>query len=261
MKEKTVLLSTLKTAAVQKAGSINITDVRIGPVYTAVQLDTGSVGLAYTFRASGSRGSSAFEGAWADTGRPVQKALDCLTSESLLERTVGLAAVNALFNDAEAVSDLPGWDSVEGDLLDVLALTKDDRVGMVGLFAPLAPKIRQRAGELLIFEERLQRAEGLIPANRARELLPGCSVVIITATSIINNTFELLAAAASSCRIKAVLGPSTPFAPEIFQDYGVTHLSGVIAAEPREILRVVTEGGGARDFMKWSKKINCILSN
>jgi uncharacterized protein (DUF4213/DUF364 family) len=179
----------------------------------------------------------------------------------MLERTVGLAAANALFNVAEAVSDQPGRDSVEGDLLDVLALTKDDRVGMVGFFAPLAPKIRQRAGELLIFEERLQRAEDLIPANRAQELLPECSVVIITATSIINNTFESLAAAASSCRVKAVLGPSTPFAPDIFQDYGVTHLSGIIAVDQQEILRVVTEGGGARDFMKWSKKINCILNN
>jgi uncharacterized protein (DUF4213/DUF364 family) len=255
-----MLLSTLKTTAVQKAGSINIADVRIGSVYTAVQLDTGSVGLAYTFRASGSRGSSVFEGARPGSGRPVHIALDCLTSESMLERTVGLATANALFNVAEAVSDQPGRDSVEGDLLDVLALTKDDRVGMVGFFAPLAPKIRQRAGELLIFEERLQRAEGLIPANRAQELLPECSVVIITATSIINNTFESLAAAASSCRVKAVLGPSTPFAPDIFQDYGVTHLSGLIAVDQQEILRVVTEGGGARDFMKWSKKINCILN-
>ena len=64
-------------------------------------------------------------------------------------------------------------DRVAGDLLDVLALTKDDRVGMVGFFAPLAPVIRKRAGELLIFEENLERAEGLYPANRAQELVAG----------------------------------------------------------------------------------------
>ena len=230
-------------------------------MYTAVQLDTGSVGLAYTFRDSRPHGSSGFEGAGSILGRPVQEALGCLTSKSLFERTVGLAAVNALFNFEEAVSSPSGFDSVEGDLLDVLSLTRDDRVGMVGFFAPLAPVIRERAGELLIFEERTQRAEGLLPAHRAQELLPECSVVIITATSIINNTFEPLAAAASSCRVKAVLGPSTPFAPVVFQKYGVTHLSGIIAVDQQEILREVSEGGGARDCMRWSKKINCVLSN
>jgi len=233
----------------------------IGEVYTAVQLDRGSVGLAYRFRDSRVHGSSGFEGAGSILGRPVQKALDCLNSESLLERTVGLATANALFNTHEAMSGLSGWTSAKGDLLEVLSLAGDDRVGMVGFFAPLAPVIRERAGELLIFEEQMQRAEGLLPAHRAQELLPECSVVIITATSIINKTFEPLAAAASSCRVKVVLGPSTPLAPFIFQDYGMTHLSGIIAVDQQEILREVSEGGGARDFMKWSKKTNCVFNS
>jgi len=255
-----MLLETLKNTAAQKAGSQSIADLRIGQVYTAVQLDTGSVGLAYTFRDSRVHGSLGFEGVGSILGRPVQEALGYLTSESLFERTVGLATANAVFNCAEAASGLPGTCCAEGDLLEVLSLTRDDRVGMVGFFAPLAPVIRERAGELLIFEENLQRAEGLLPAHRARELLPQCSVVIITATSIINNTFEPLAADACSCRVKAVLGPSTPFAPLVFREYGVTHLSGIIVVDQQEVLRVVSEGGGARDCMRWSKKTNLILS-
>ena len=105
----------------------------------------------------------------------------------------------------------------EGDLLDVLALTKDDRVGMVGYFGPLVPVIKQRAGELIVFEENMARADGLLPGSSAAEILPTCSVAIITATSIINNSFEPIAAAASTCRSKAVLGPSTPLAPACFQ--------------------------------------------
>ena len=256
-----MLLEALKKAALEKAEAINVTDVRIGLGYTAVMLDTGSVGLAYTFRDKVEQGCSVFHGKRPLAGSPVRDILQYITSAGLLERTLGLAAANALFNTSDAAGSMSGWQSSEGDLLDVLALTKNDRVGMVGFFGPLVPVIKQRAGELIIFEENMARADGLCPGSREAELLPTCSVAIITAASVINNSFEHIAAVAANCRTKAVLGPSTPLAPGVFKDYGVTHLSGVIGIDAAAILRVVSEAGGTRFFMKWSKKINLVLSN
>ena len=255
-----MLLEALKIAALEKAGEIHVTDVRIGLGYTAVMLDTGSVGLAYTFRDKTEQGCSVFHGKRPLAGSPVRDILQYISSNGLLERTLGMAAANALFNIDDAAGDVPGCSSTEGDLLDVLAITKDDRVGMVGFFGPLVPVLKQRAGELIIFEENMARADGLCSGSRASELLPSCSVAIITATSIINNSFEHIAVAAANCRLKAVLGPSTPLAPKIFKNYGVTHLSGVIGIDPAAILRVVSEGGGTRFFMEWSKKINLVLN-
>ena len=255
-----MLLEALKTAALEKAEDIQVTDVRIGLGYTAVQLDTGSVGLAYTFRDKAESGCSVFHGKRPLAGSPVRDILQYISSNGLLERTLDMAAANALFNTDDAAGAVPGCSNAEGDLLDVLELTKDDRVGMVGFFGPLVPVLKQRAGELIIFEENMARADGLCPGSSAAELLPSCSVAIITATSIINNSFEHIAAAAANCRIKAVLGPSTPLAPGVFKDYGVTHLSGVIVTDPAATLRVVSEGGGTRFFMKWSKKINLVLN-
>ena len=57
-----MLLEALKKAALEKAEDIKVTDVRIGLGYTAVQLDTGSVGLAYTFRDKAESGCSVFQG-------------------------------------------------------------------------------------------------------------------------------------------------------------------------------------------------------
>jgi hypothetical protein len=257
-----MLLDALKTAALEKAAAVQVTDVRIGLGYTAVLLDTGSVGLAYTFRDRAGPGCSVFHGTRPLAGTPVRDILQYISSSGgLLERTLGLATANALFNTADAVGAVPGCSIAEGDLLDVLALTKDDRVGMVGFFGPLVPIIKQRAGELLIFEENMARSDGLCPGSSAAELLPSCSVVIITATSILNKSFEHIAAAADKCRIKAVLGPSTPLVPGIFRDYGVTHLSGVIGTDPAAILRVVSEAGGMRFFKGATKKINFILNN
>ena len=255
-----MLLEALKKAALEKTEDIKVTDVRIGLGYTAVQLDTGSVGLAYTFRDKAESGCSVFHGKRPLAGTPARDILQYIASNGLLERTLGLAAANALFNTSDATGAVPGCSSADGDLLDVLMLTKDDRVGMVGFFGPLVPVIKQRAGELIIFEENMARADGLCPGSREAELLPTCSVAIITATSIINNSFEHISNAAAKCRIKAVLGPSTPMAPGVFKNYGVTHLSGVIGIDAAEILRVVSEGGGTRFFMEWSKKINLVFN-
>ena len=256
-----MLLDALKNAALEKAGDIKTADVRIGLGYTAVMLDTGCVGLAYTFRDKAEQGCSVFHGKRPLAGAPVRDILQYISSGGLLERTVGMAAANALFNTADAAVAMPGCSSAEGDVLDVLSLTKDDRVGMVGFFGPLVPVLKQRAGELLIFEENMARADGLCPGSRAAELLPLCSVAIITATSILNTSFEHIAAATGACRIKAVLGPSTPLAPAIFRNYGVTHLSGVIVNDPAAILRVVSEGGGTRFFKGATKKINLVLND
>ncbi len=252
-----MLLEALKNSAFERCGDIRVADVRIGLGYTAVQLDTGSVGLAYTFLENAGKGCSVFQGRRPLASAYVRDIVPYTTSPDALERTVGLAAANALFNIDGAFA-CPGWSCHGGDLLDVLELGPDDRVGMVGFFGPLVPLIRQRAGELIIFEEHMDRADGLLPGHRAAEMLPTCTVAIITATSIINNSFEQLAAAAASCRVKALLGPSTPLVPGIVCDYGVTHLSGVIASDAQQILRVVSEAGGTRFFMKWSKKINII---
>lgn len=256
-----MILEALQNAALERCGDIRVADARIGLGYTAVQLDNGSVGLAYTFRESAGKGCSVFQGQRPIASAAVRDIVGYITSSDMLERTVGLAAANALFNTDDPAGACAGWSCHGGDLLDVLELRPEDRVGMVGFFGPLAPVIRQRAGELIIFEEHMDRADSLVPGARAAELLPKCTVAIITATSIINNSFEQLAEAAAGCRAIAVLGPTTPLAPDIFRDYGVTHLSGVIATDAQQILRVVSEAGGTRFFMKWCKKINVIQTS
>ncbi len=252
------LLEALLDAARAKAGDITVSDVRIGLGYTAVLLDTGNAGVAATLWNAGTGGCSMFQGSRPIASSSVRDVLGYMTSADMLERTVGLAAANALFNTDQART-CAGCACHGGDLLDVLELGPEDRVGMVGFFGPLVPLIRQRAGELIVFEKNMGRADGLAPAEQALKTLPACSVAVITATSIINNTFEQLAAAAASCRAVAVLGPSTPLVPGVLRAHGVTHLSGIIAENPHEILRMVSEAGGTRFFMKWSKKVNLVF--
>lgn len=246
-----MLLKLLKDYALKKTHDTKIIDARIGLCYTAVLLDNGSAGVAYTFRDEIPSGCISREKPLA--GEEALRVIEGIDSSDLLERTIAVAAANALIN--EESDDLIG-----GDTLEVLSPQEDDIVGMVGYFGPFVPILRQRVKELRIFEKVPQKAVGLYPEKIAYELLPSCSIAIITSTSIINQTFEPLAEAARNCRKVALVGSSTTLAREAFEPYGVDLLSGIVITKPKEILRVVSECGGTRHFKGYIKKVNAVCS-
>jgi len=246
------MLTRLLTHSLKNCGDLRVADVRIGLCYTAVMLDDGNVGLAYMFRDELLRGCAARTVKQPFAGQGANDILFGITSSDFLKRTVGIAAANAVLN-----REHPGL--IAGDVLDIIDLQPDDVVGMVGYFGPLVSAIKRKGCRLLVFEKKSMKDEGVYPDEQACALLPECTVALITATSIINATFEALVEAARSCRVRAVLGPSTPLAPEVFAPSGVTLLSGVLVADPGAVLRTVSEGGGMHAFKHQVRKVNLTL--
>jgi uncharacterized protein (DUF4213/DUF364 family) len=230
-----------------------VEDVRIGLGYTALKLQDGSAGVALTFRHEAGCGCAVFDGLTPLAGRPASHLLPLLASPDPIQSAVGLACANALVNR-------PGVNQEDGDILDLLELRPSDHVGMVGHFGPLVESVRRRAENLTIFE-RIERPQGdLLPQKYATEVLPGCQVALITATTIINHTLDPLLVAAGDCREVVILGASTPLLPEAFAGTPVTLLSGVLIAEPGQVLRIVSEGGGMRQFKSHVRKVNLRIS-
>ncbi len=244
-----MLLQHLVEYAQQRAGKRVVTDVRIGLCYTAVLLDDGSAGVAYTFKESVPQGCDVFQGVRPISGRPASETLAYLSSSGVLERAVGIATANAVINK-------PYEAFIPGDILQVLNLQKDDRVGMVGYFAPLVMPLKNLVREVVIFEKVGSGLPDVYAEERAYELLPACSLAIITATTLINDTLHRLLDVCKKCREIALVGATTPFAPDIFKPFGITLLSGIVIADPQGILRQVSEGGGMRSFRGFIKKVN-----
>jgi hypothetical protein len=231
-----------------EAREVGVADVRIGLGYTAVMLADGRAGVAYTFRDLASGGCSVFHGSRPLAARPAADLLAYLESPDAIEAGVGLACVNALANGK-------GAGRLDGDILDHLDLRPEDHVGMVGHFGPLVATIQQRARSLTVFE-RVDHPSGLLrPQEEAEGTLPRCHVALITATSIINHTVDDLLEAARACREVVVLGASTPLMADAFSGTKVTWLSGVVVERAEEVLRVVSEGGGMRQFGPHVRKV------
>ncbi len=229
-------------------GDARVADVRIGLGYTAVALEDGRAGLAYTFRDLAKGGCSVFHGKRPLAGREAADLLSLLTSTDAIEAAVGLACANALANTS-------GVESVEGDVLDLIELRPDDDVAMVGYFGPLVEPLRKRVRSLAIYERERSASPAATQAQQAYDGLARSSVALVTATSFVNGTVDALLGAARGCREVVMLGASTPLLPDVMGPAGATMLSGVVVHDAAAVLRVVSEGGGTRQFGPYVRKV------
>ena len=245
-----MIVQQIREYLLKNAPEKKIADLRIGLIYTGVLLDDGNAGVAYTFSEKFLDCHSSFAGIRPVKGRSTHEILRYVGSSSLVEASVGIATVNALINQERE-------ETQGGDVLDLLELRETDRVGMVGAFVPMISHLKARVRELLIFELHDRSGAGVLSAEKAFDELPRCDVALITSTSLINGTMDLLIEAAlKGCRDVVLLGPSTPLLPEIFKPLGVTMLSGLIITDSPGILQIVSEGGGMRAFGDYVKKVN-----
>jgi uncharacterized protein (DUF4213/DUF364 family) len=233
----------LKVAARHKA-----VDIRIGLGYTAVCLEDNSCGLAYTLHEKEYESCSVIPDAGSLKGRKASELIPWMTSPDVTASAVGLATLNALIHPSPA--------AVEADVLDLVPVGQGDTVGMIGYFGPLVEPLKKEALALHIFERKPDPEYGILPEAAAQDLLPQCHVVIMSATTLLNHTIDGLLGLAKTAREIAVLGPSTPFLPEIFSRHGVTMLSGLQVTDPARILQIVSEAGGTRQFLRAARKLS-----
>lgn len=231
-----------------------IRDFRIGSIYAGVLLEDGSAGVAYRFPQGLPEVNAPLFGGSSPLAETLTHAvLPYLASPHVVKSAVALATANALVNREADIATEPQ------EVLDMLDLSKHDRVAMVGFFRPLVEEAQRRVGELLIFEQASDLGPGLLPAAAAYEALPRCDIALITSTALVNNTIDALLEAAQCCREVVLLGPSTLLLLEVFAPCGVTMLSGAVVTDPVQILQVISEGGGMRSFKSLIRKVNLRL--
>ena len=230
------------------AGDHHAADVRVGLGYTAVALDDGRCGLAFTLHEKEYESCTVMAEAGTLAGRKASELISWIKQPDETACAIGLATTNALIR-------VPA-DAAEADILEWLPVGPEDAVGMIGYFGPLVGPIKDKARALHIFERKPIPELGVLADSAAPGLLPGCQVVVISATTLLNHTIDGLLELCKEAREIAVLGPSTPFIPGPFRKRGVTILSGIQVVDGPKVLRVVSEAGGTRSFGRAIRKIS-----
>jgi uncharacterized protein (DUF4213/DUF364 family) len=237
-----------------EAKNHRVIDLRIGLGYIGVRLDNYSTGIAAVLFDALPHGCMVVSAAGNVAGSPATDLLQYLIGgNNPLEIAMGLATANALIEQ-------PPKDAVDDrEATTYLNLQKGVKVAMIGLFAPLVSRIRATGAELTIIEKNSARFETLGDAEK-NDALKSCDVAIITATTLINNTFEETINLLGAPRAVAIMGPSTPLMPAIFLDTPVTHLGGVTVADSFRVMQIISEGGGTPALRPYLRFVNLILN-
>lgn len=227
-------------AAVSLTGTV--ADVRVGTHWTAVVARTPlglRAGLASTQSVHGlEHGRPGVRNAGDLLGMPAQSLAGWVQAESLTERSIGFAALNALLE-----VDLGTCVDRNAEEL-ILEWGRGRRVAIVGHF-PFVPKVRAAAEVCWVLE--LNPGPGDLPAATAPEVIPQADVVAITGMALVNGTFEELAAACRPDAHVLVLGATTPLSPIMF-DYGVEAISGTVVTDIPAVLAAVSQGANFRQI-------------
>lgn len=237
MKGEKMLVDELIEQALATVGNKKVKDVRAGLGYTCVMLEDNSCGLAYTFRNELGECCSILSEAGNLIGKDGADIILWAKSKNRLRAAIGLAAMNAVFNDPKTV-----WDT--GNVISAFDVGPSDTFGMVGEFGPILAEIKNKTKNIYVFEQDVPEGGALYPSETIPLHLPECNVIVITATSIINHTIDDILSHCKSARQVCLVGPSTPLCQEVFRQHNVTLLAGSVVHNPELILQIVSQGGG-----------------
>ena len=176
--------------------------------------------------------------------------LELALSENSLEAAVGIATINALFQMLQGLK-LESFPTSDVDILDLIK--PEDKVAMVGYFGPLVPKILKITDKLTVLEKRkIEAAEArTLPSEKAGEILPASDVIILSASTLVNRTFDKLLAQKGDAKEVVLLGPSAPLYPEPFFQRGITAVMGTRIFDSPTMLTIVSEAGGTKKLHRY----------
>jgi len=204
-----------------------------GDKYVAVLLKNGNIGVCSTLK------------------NKVSVTIDDLNyfnRNSTQHRIVGIAYFNALLNyDRQYPKQI--------DIFDEIDFNKFQNIVMIGYFGSLTDKFKSASINLSIFDLK-NNNNALVDINKQKEFLNKADVVILTSTSVLNNTFlEIIESTSENCRI-FTLGPSTILHPDMFKYQNIHTIFGsIFEKSDSELLDIIKNGAGTKRFLHLMKKV------
>lgn len=232
----------------------------IGLFFTGVKLSTGHAGACATpiktipeaVCCPSSAMAMPFPGKLRD--RPARDVLKEVSSAHGIRRGVGVATLNAL---AELCWERRPHPLVElrsrVDAFDANQFRPGDRTVVVGAFVPFLKELKRRGLPFLVLEKdpdtlKPEELPFYRPAEEARTVVPEADVLLITGTTLLNDTLEdLLSWARPDTRV-TVVGPTVGLLPDAFLKRGADILGGVRIIAPDAFLDLLAEGGSGYHF-------------
>jgi hypothetical protein len=232
----------------ERAQKVRVEILSLGLGYTAVTTSGGGIGLSYTY--FGDKKSCMVLNQHIDfEGRPADQLLERIKSGNTVERSMALALINALNYDLSL--ELPADDDNK-IMFEKFEIGQDRRVAMVGYFGPLVRNFKEMGVALEILDISRGLGQKKEFYNRLKNW---AQVLLLTSTSILNNSTEEILANSGEKVKTVMLGPSTPMVTQAFSHLPVAMLAGTVPIDKEKTLKAIRHGMGTPVLHRYSRKV------
>ncbi len=236
--------------------NLRVVDVGISLSYTycIVKGKEGfALGLAHTTY------DKVFHGLRDSSLPDIDKIPRLISSWKLIEKTVGLALLNALsqyllFNK-QLYNDLPGKILFSRDILDSIQMSLDSRILIIGYIRPVINRLRERGFRNIYVIEREPptRFEPIYSDLVLPRISKSIDIVFITGSVLVNDTLDNILRYTGKAK-KVIVGPSVQILPQILSTYGLDIIGSIKVNDVWKVAEVVRRAGGTRAILKYSEK-------
>ena len=232
----------------------------IGLFFTGVKLNSGTDGLCFTpiktIPEAVCCPSSArvMPASGKLKGRNVTQFIDEMFGNNPIKRALGIAVLNALsalcWKKKKPQSYKIRIDAIG---LEEMSIPPGYYVVLVGALIPSLRALKQRGVPFTVLELdsstlKKDELEFFAPFGEAQRIVPRADLLIITGTTLINDTLEDLLRMRRREARAVVVGPTVSMLPDAFFRRGVNAMGGNLVTDADSVLDVLAEGGSGYHF-------------
>jgi uncharacterized protein (DUF4213/DUF364 family) len=144
----------------------------------------------------------------------------------------------------------------EADIFDAIDFSAFKSLVMIGYFGSLVQKFVDKGIKITVFDLNEQDVP-VEPIAHQKESIANADGIILTSTTLANNTFPNLISYTNSHSKVYMLGPSTPLTRQIMDMH--SSVSGLFGAKftpfDSDVLHQIEKGGGTRTFLHRMEKV------
>ncbi len=254
---------------------IKIEKVVVGAFFTAVRLSTGHVGIAHTEIDSAESCTKKHQRNFGNfspgkiMGNTISdffeyiKNIEAINKVNILN-SVNLAVLNAI--SAKTIAEGSYHIIEDKDPIDLVNLNGKKTICLVGGFQSYINKISSTNNKLYVLELNENALEGdqkkyYQPASEAKNIFAQSDIIIITGSTLANNTLDELLTFIPESAEAILVGPSSSFIPDVLFSHNIKLIGSTKIIDSEKMFTIVSEGGSGYHLFQCCAKKICILSN
>ncbi len=174
--------------------------------------------------------------------------INAIESKNIIERTLGLATINAI---SQYYINISG--SIQMDIKEMIS-SFTGKIGIIGNMPPIVKALKEKNKNIYVFERNTKLwYENVLSDTLEYSMLPKMDIVLSTASVLVNNTIDLIIERSKNAKSIILIGATGQILPELFIGTGITHIASM-RINTIEKARVALKMGDYGKFVNISRK-------